>query len=207
MRSCKFGTERISVKPNGRSWVGTLLITIAVPESARLGRTGGSCFFEGRGGRSLGTELKEDGEGYGLDALVFVCVVVLLKEVLRVKVDEDDSTGFAAAGGGGGGGGAPFGSSRFWAVTFDCVLWCGFPHSLEVLGFFLKLCTGISFCGEVLCGSNACSWSFLRYLSGDCELDLPLRIDIEVFSRKLGRLSVLAIVFDRLGTSMFPVAT
>lgn len=43
------------------------------------------------------------------------------------------------------------------------------------------------------------SFSLLRYLSGELLLDLPLNLDMEVLSLRLGLLSVCAIVFDRFG--------
>jgi hypothetical protein len=81
-----------------------------------------------------------------------------------------------------------------------------FAHSLDVLGFFLKLPAGDSLCSRRIDGSADLSCPSSRCMSGASELDRPLNIDSDVFSRKLGCRNVLAIVFDRLGTSVVPLA-
>lgn len=52
-------------------------------------------------------------------------------------------------------------------------------------------------------GSGVLSRSFLRYVSGEFDVDLPRNLDIEVFSLRLGLLRLCAMVFDRLGASVF----
>jgi hypothetical protein len=65
----------------------------------------------------------------------------------------------------------------------------------------------MSLCSWRTCGSGVPPRSFSGPLSGEYEVDRPLNRDNDVFNRKLGWRNVLVMVFDRLGTSVLPLAT
>jgi hypothetical protein len=83
--------------------------------------------------------------------------------------------------------------------------WWAMCQNRDVLVFFLRLFTDI-FPSEIP-SANPVTSCLATPRSGVFEFDRPRNSDIEVFSLKLGRLSVDAIVFDLRGSSMLPCAT